>query len=56
MDAAECRRQAALCIDGAQSEPDPGIRTVLLGMARDWMALARQFDRLAELRADGDKG
>ena len=55
MDASECRRQAALCIDEAQSEADMGIRTILLGMARNWMALAHQFDRLIELRADPDK-
>ena len=46
---------SALCIDEAQSEPDTGIRTILLGMARSWMALAHQFDRLAELRAGRDK-
>jgi hypothetical protein len=43
-DSLECRRHAAECIrlSGSQWE------NIMRGMARNWVALANQMDRLAE--------
>ena len=47
-DAKECRRQALECSRLSQtSDVAPRLRFVLRGMAKSWITLANQMDRLA---------
>jgi len=50
MTAAQCRRQAKLYMDGAKDEEDAAVRTALLALNRNWITMANQIERLAQLR------
>lgn len=47
-DAEEWRRQAAECTRLSQTEVTSQSATIMRGMARSWVALANQMDRLDE--------
>jgi hypothetical protein len=51
MTAAQCRRQAKLYMDEAKNEEEAAVRTALLALNRNWIAMANQIERLAQLRA-----
>jgi hypothetical protein len=44
IDAAQCRRQAALCEVDARNETDSSIQIALVSMGHGWMTLAQQLD------------
>ena len=46
--AQECRRQAAECTRLSQTDVTVQSKTIMRSMARSWVALANQMDRLAE--------
>ena len=46
--AQECRRQATECIRLSGTGVGPQSENIMRGMARSWVALANQMDRLAE--------
>ena len=45
-DAQECWRQAAECARLSQTDVTRKTETIMLGMARSWISLAKQMDRL----------
>jgi hypothetical protein len=45
-DAAECRRQAAECTRLSRTDVTSQSEVIMRGMARSWVALANQMDRL----------
>ena len=47
---ADCRRQAFLYEQQAKAESFAGMRTALLSVSRDWLAIADKIDRLAIVR------
>jgi hypothetical protein len=47
-DAHECRRQAAECTRLSGTGVGPQSEVIMRGMARSWVALANQMDRLAD--------
>jgi len=47
-DAQECRRQAAECTRLSRTDVMPQSEAIMRGMARSWVALANQMDRLDE--------
>ena len=47
-DAQECWRQAAECARLSQTDVTRKTETIMLGMARSWISLANQMDRLDE--------
>jgi hypothetical protein len=47
-DAQECWRQAAECARLSQTDVTRKTETIMLGMARSWISLAKQMDRLDE--------
>jgi hypothetical protein len=47
-DAQECWRQAAECARLSQTDVTRKTETIMLGMARSWISLAKQMDRLAD--------
>jgi hypothetical protein len=47
-DAQECWRQAAECARLSQTDVMRKTETIMLGMARSWISLANQMDRLDE--------
>lgn len=47
-DAQECRRQAVECTRLSQTDVSFQSETIMRGMARSWVALANQMDRLDE--------
>jgi hypothetical protein len=49
VDALECRRQAAECTRLSGTGVGPQSEVIMRGMARSWVALANQMDRLAKL-------
>jgi hypothetical protein len=40
----DCRQEAKACLYLAEAEPDPDVRTVLMGMALGWLTLACKKD------------
>ena len=46
--AQECWRQAAECARLSQTDVMRKTETIMLGMARSWISLAKQMDRLDE--------
>jgi hypothetical protein len=51
IDAAECRRQAAIREQEALSELDIDIRNGLVNMSQGWTTLAKQIEWLARIRS-----
>jgi hypothetical protein len=47
-DAEECWRQAAECARLSQTDVTRKTETIMLGMARSWISLANQMERLDE--------
>jgi hypothetical protein len=47
-DAQKCRRQAAECSRLSQADVTPASEVIMRSMARSWVALANQMDRLNE--------
>jgi hypothetical protein len=47
-DAQECRRQAAECTRLSRTDVTPASEAIMRGMARSWVALGNQMDRLEE--------
>ena len=47
-DAHECRRQATECARLSRTNCQLESRTIMRNMARSWVALANQMDRLGE--------
>ena len=47
-DAEECWRQAAECARLSQTDVMRKTETIMLGMARSWISLANQMERLDE--------
>jgi hypothetical protein len=48
VDALECRRQAAECTRLSGTGVGPQSEVIMRGMARSWVVLANQMDRLAK--------
>jgi hypothetical protein len=47
-DAQECRRQSAECTRLCRTNVTPQSEAIMRSMARSWVALANQLDRLGE--------
>ena len=52
MDAVYCRREAERCVKLSETATTPNLKTILLSMARSWIHLANQMDRLHELKPE----
>jgi hypothetical protein len=46
----ECRREAVLYANQANAEPQVGMSTALLNVARSWQAVAAEIERLELVR------
>jgi hypothetical protein len=51
-DALDCRRQADRCLNAAQYTKAQVIKALLRDLARTWTTLARQIERVDDLRDD----
>ena len=47
---AQCRREAVLYAEQANAEPQVGMSTALLNVARSWQAIAAEIERLELVR------